>query len=151
MAERVRAAEEVAAAKWGTPGPVEDPDRERRVLADVTERAAELGIAPDLVRSFFEDQFEASKAVQRALHERWRAQPTGRPKRSPVLAAEVRPVLEDIDERLLATLGQAADLLSGPRFRALLEQERDSAARSLDPVHRRGLERALKRLRRAAA
>ncbi|WP_211282477.1 chorismate mutase, partial [Streptomyces hygroscopicus] len=64
-AERALVADEVAAAKWGTDSPIDDPAREREVLDAVARQAEELGADPVATARIFRDQIEASKVVQR--------------------------------------------------------------------------------------
>jgi chorismate mutase len=72
-AQRVRIADRVAAAKYGTPSPIDDPAREQQIYDSVAARAPQLGLAPaDAVR-FFRAQIEANKLVQRGLYARWAA------------------------------------------------------------------------------
>ncbi|MBB5079141.1 chorismate mutase [Nonomuraea endophytica] len=144
-ADRIELADQVAAAKWGTGQPIDDPPREEQVLASVAERSVRLGIDPASATAVFRDQIEASKLVQRALFRRWHADPGSRPTHRPDLLTEVRPRLDRITEDMLEAL-KAAE-----RARALPSCERKltwaafrvSARRDLDRPHRAGLHRAL--------
>ncbi|GAB3499477.1 chorismate mutase [Amycolatopsis cihanbeyliensis] len=145
-AERALIANAVAAAKWGTGGPIEDPARERRILATVAERAADIGIDPATATRIFRDQLTAGKLVQRALHAYWTAHPERQPTAWPDLATEVRPALDRITGELLAQLeatGTARADRTCPHhlFRAVRTV---GEARSLDPLHRTALERAVR-------
>ncbi|MFE2856721.1 chorismate mutase [Streptomyces lavendulae] len=144
-AERVMTADAVAAAKWGTGQPIDDPAREKTVLDRAAARAAELGIDQATVRRIFEDQIAANKAVQRALYAQWRADPAARPTHRPDLATQVRPVLDRVDSRLLTAIKEARPLLSRPDCDALLDRRKATTARAmnLDAVHRSGLAQAL--------
>ncbi|MEU6129848.1 chorismate mutase [Saccharopolyspora sp. NPDC047091] len=95
-AQRLLLADEVAAAKYGTGAPIEDPPREREVLDAVAELSTEAGLNPaDGVR-FFRHQIEAGKEVQRGLFAEWDAHPELRPDHRPDLGADVRPELDRI-------------------------------------------------------
>ncbi|MFF5718426.1 gamma subclass chorismate mutase AroQ [Streptomyces buecherae] len=85
-ARRLRTADLVAAAKWGTGRPIDDPERERQVLAAVARQAGEAGGDPVVTVVVFRDQIAANKLVQRALHRRWRAAPDQAPTERPDLA-----------------------------------------------------------------
>lgn len=85
-ARRLRTADLVAAAKWGTGQRIDDPERERQVLAAVARQAGEVGGDPVATVAVFRDQIEANKLVQRALHRRWRAAPDQAPTERPDLA-----------------------------------------------------------------
>ncbi|MET8752206.1 chorismate mutase [Streptomyces sp. NPDC004667] len=144
-AERVMTADTVAAAKWGTPQPIDDPAREKIVLDKATARAAELGIDRASVQRIFKAQIAANKDVQRALYAQWQEHPAEQPTRRPDLATQVRPVLDRVDSRLLTAIQQAQPLLSRPDCDVLLERTKATAvqAMGLDAIHRSGLDQAL--------
>jgi chorismate mutase len=145
-AQRIMTADTVAAAKWGTDKPIDDPVREKAVLDDALAQAAKLNVNQIIVRRIFEGQISASKVVQRALYARWKASPALRPTRRPDLTTQVRPVLDRIDGQLLTAIGQAQPLLSGDsRCTATLDHEISATARTmrLDPIHQDGLRRSL--------
>ncbi|MFJ4966411.1 chorismate mutase [Streptomyces sp. NPDC088729] len=144
-AERVMTADTVAAAKWGTTQPIDDPAREKTVLASATARATKLGIDQATVQRIFKDQIAANKDVQRALYAQWQTHPATQPTHRPDLATQVRPVLDRVDSRLLTAVRQAQPLLSRPDCDALLERGKATAVRAmgLDTLHRDGLDQAL--------
>lgn len=100
-AERLELADKVAAAKYGTGRPVDDPGRERKVLEEVADRAAGRGVDPRWATAVFRDQIEANKAVQRGLYARWDVHPEERPTIRPDLDRDVRPALDRITTELL--------------------------------------------------
>lgn len=145
FAERLLLADKVAAAKYGTDKPIDDPVREQQILDDVSARAVGLGLDPDAVAAVFRDQIEANKLVQRGLYARWDAHPEERPTERPDLVKEVRPALDRITTQLLAALQETEELRGGPSCEPRL---RGAAIRSafghrLDPLHVAGLVRAL--------
>ncbi|WP_329519372.1 chorismate mutase [Spirillospora sp. NBC_01491] len=144
-ADRLALADEVAAAKWGTATPIEDPVRERAVLDDVTARSAALGLDPDAAVRVFRDQIEAGKLVQRGLHRRWTARPSTAPSRRPDLGKEVRPALDRLTGAILAELQRTAHVrASASCAPELIEASaRAGTERRLDVLHRSGLTRAL--------
>ncbi|WP_151484038.1 chorismate mutase [Streptomyces albicerus] len=145
FAERLLLADKVAAAKYGTDLPIDDPARERQILDDVAARAAGLGLDPDSVTAVFRDQIEANKLVQRGLYARWDAHPDERPTERPDLAKEVRPALDLITTRLLAALQATApvraDASCEPRLYAAAALS--AYGHRLDVLHLKGLGRAL--------
>lgn len=110
-AQRVAIADQVAAAKYGTPSPIDDPAREQQIYDSVSAQAPGLGLDPaDAVR-FFRAQIEANKLVQRGLYARWDAHPAEAPTTRPDLG-QIRPVIDRVNASLLtelaATLGVRA-------------------------------------------
>jgi chorismate mutase len=145
FAERLLVADKVAAAKYGTTTPIDDPVREQAILDDVAARAVGLGLDPDAVAAVFRDQIEANKLVQHGLYARWDAYPQERPTERPDLVKEVRPVLDRITTRVLAALRETRALRAGascgPRLRAAAL--RSAFEHRLDRLHGEGLVRAL--------
>lgn len=102
-AQRVQIADAVAAAKWGTDAPINDPGREQAVLDSVAMKSTQFAIDPAASIEIFTDQIEANKAVQYALYSRWSAHPDQAPTSRPDLG-QVRPILDHITDGLLAQL-----------------------------------------------
>ncbi|AKJ10437.1 chorismate mutase [Streptomyces incarnatus] len=102
-AERLATADLVAAAKWGTGSPIDDPAREQQVLDAVAAQAAQLGADPDEARRVFRDQIEANKIVQRGLFARWAAHPEQAPTTKPDLNV-VRQTINRINTDLVRAL-----------------------------------------------
>lgn len=102
--KRVQVADLVAAAKFGTTQPIDDPAREKVVLDNVRTRSTELGIDPEDAVRFFRAQIEANKFVQRGLYVRWTEHPEQAPTRRPDLGTEVRPILDRLTTDILAEL-----------------------------------------------
>lgn len=98
-------ADKVAAAKFGTPSPIDDPVREQQILDSVA------GLGPDssVAVRFFRDQIEANKVVQRGLYARWTEHPGTRPPGRPDLGTEVRPVIDRLNAGLLTELASTRD------------------------------------------
>ncbi|GLY53011.1 chorismate mutase [Lentzea sp. NBRC 102530] len=102
--QRVQVGDLVAAAKFGTTQPIDDPVREQQVLDTVRAKAVELELDPENAARFFRAQIEANKIVQRGLYARWTAHPEEVPQHRPDLATEVRPVLDRLTTGILAEL-----------------------------------------------
>lgn len=144
-AERLQVADRVAAAKWLSGQPIADPVREQQVLDSVARRAKARGIDPEAARRIFRDQIEASKLVQRALHERWAAHPEQAPTVPPA-PDETRPAIDRIDARLLDAIGASTSARAHPSCSAGEAVAARGAAEDFgfDAVHRAGLARALR-------
>ncbi|MFF7973513.1 chorismate mutase [Streptomyces sp. NPDC007905] len=144
-AERLATADLVAAAKWGTESPIDDPVREQQVLDSVAAQAEQLGVDPDEVRLIFRDQIEANKTVQRALFRRWTDHPEQAPATRPDLSV-VRKEINRVNAALVQTLaGTAADREAPVCLPELVlavvhvHHEKD-----LDPLHTTALARSLR-------
>jgi chorismate mutase len=141
-AERTLLADKVAAAKFGTATPIEDPVREQQVLNQAAALAAEAGIdVPDTVQ-FFRAQIEMSKVVQRGLYDRWTRHPELAPTERPDLATEVRPELDRITVEFIGQLAATEDL-RGPTPRCkvslVVSEARVDHRYDLDRLHERAL------------
>jgi chorismate mutase len=144
-AQRVQVADLVAAAKFGTPAPIDDPAREAVVLNNVRTLSTQLGIDPEVAVRIFADQIEANKVVQRGLYALWTAHPELVPTEKPDLVKVVRPILDRITVELLDQIKATQDLRAHPACFGLLTAARQlvSRQRHLDDLHRSALTRAL--------
>ncbi|MFD2463508.1 gamma subclass chorismate mutase AroQ, partial [Amycolatopsis samaneae] len=109
-ARRILLGDKVAAAKFGTDQPIDDPAREQQVLDSVRQLSLAAGIDPAASVRFFRDQIEANKIVQRGLYGLWTAHPELRPAHRPDLATEVRPELDRITTGIIEQLAATVSL-----------------------------------------
>jgi chorismate mutase len=146
-AQRVLLADTVAAAKWGTAAPIDDPVREKAVLDAAVAKATQLGVDPMFARVVFTDQIEANKAVQNGLYSQWRAHPDRAPTTRPDLG-QVRPILDRITDQLLVDLKVTVQIRTEPSCAGQLTATRHRVehTRHLDPLHEGALTRALSSL-----
>ncbi|EPH44443.1 putative Secreted chorismate mutase [Streptomyces aurantiacus JA 4570] len=112
-AQRLATADLVAAAKYGTGSPVDDPAREQQVLDAVARQAEEAGADPGATVRIFRDQIEANKVVQRALHRKWDADPASAPAERPDLA-EVRERINRLNGELVGAIAASAPARGAP-------------------------------------
>ncbi|MGW7066299.1 chorismate mutase [Streptomyces sp. NPDC054855] len=145
-AQRLATADLVAAAKYGTGSPVDDPARERQVLDDVARQARELGADPEATVRIFRDQIEANKVVQRELHRRWDADPSQAPtpQERPDLA-EVRVEINRVNGELVRGIADSSGARAAPSCHGLVTAAgvRVRGERQLDALHVVALGRAL--------
>ncbi|WP_394428813.1 chorismate mutase [Streptomyces sp. SGAir0957] len=142
--ERLLVSDDVAASKYGTDSPIEDPVREEQVLAQVRQEAAEAGVDPDAATDFFRDQITASKVVQRGLYDRWAAHPDEAPTTRPDLA-RIRERLDRLTTALLHELKETERVREQPvacTVRLALAGATGAAREHLDGLHRRALRTA---------
>ncbi|MBQ1118675.1 gamma subclass chorismate mutase AroQ [Streptomyces sp. B15] len=139
-AERLAPADVVAAAKYGTGKPIDDPVRERAVLEDVAKQSTEHGLDARGTKAVFRDQMEAGKRVQRGLPARWAAHPAERSTERVDLATQVRPTLDRLTSCLLNALAAAAPARDHPSCAAQLATHGTRAARErhFDSLHTGG-------------
>ncbi|MDF6045419.1 chorismate mutase [Streptomyces sp. JH14] len=103
--QRIRVSDDVAASKFGTASPIEDPVREAQVLEQVRTQAEAAGVNPDAAVAFFQDQITASKAVQKGLFARW----TAHPEEAPTTRPDLGPIREQLDQLTTALLQELKD------------------------------------------
>lgn len=147
VADRLATADTVAASKYVSKGAVEDPARERVVLDAAAAAGAARRLDPAVVTAVMSDQIAASKVVQYGLLEDW----TDQPARAPVAPADltgVRATLDGVTPRLVDAFATALPARTDPACRGAVTSAavRVAAERSLDSLHRRGLERAVRSL-----
>ncbi|MFF4566937.1 chorismate mutase [Streptomyces sp. NPDC001435] len=144
-AERLATADLVAAAKWGTDSPIDDPAREQQVLDSVAAQAQQLGADPDEARRIFRDQIEANKIVQRALFRRW----TDHPDQAPTTRPDLSVIRKEIN-RINTALVQALADTATDRSAVMCVPELVLAAlqvhheKGLDHLHTKALARSLR-------
>ncbi|WP_405056661.1 gamma subclass chorismate mutase AroQ [Kribbella sp. NBC_01505] len=139
VVRRINVGDDVAASKFFSGKPVDDPVREQQILVSVRASAVRLGIDPDETAAFFQAQIDASKVVQRGLLAHWAAHPASAPTTGPDLDA-VRKQLDQLTVDLLAELVTVDHLRSGPRCDISLLLATIPAGIHLDRLHRQALE-----------
>ncbi|WP_055696424.1 chorismate mutase [Streptomyces silaceus] len=144
-ARRLATADLVAAAKYGTDSPIDDPAREKQVLDAVAAQAKELGADPEATVRIFRDQIEANKLVQRGLFRRWDADPSQAPTERPDLA-EVREEINRINTGLVRAVAASPDARTAPSCGGVLTAAavRVGHQERLDALHSVALGRAVR-------
>lgn len=148
LADRLTTADQVALSKWDTGQSVYDPEREAKVIANVSGLAPSYGLTAEDVSSVFADQIEANKTVQYALLNGWRrdgAAPSA-PRQS--LRDVIRPRLDKLQVSILEGLRDTASLRRAPdcQTQAAIAVGQVARDQSLDALHRIALDRATARL-----
>ena len=138
--QRIMTADQVAAAKFGTDQPIDDPPREQQVLDSVAAASPAMGLSAPESAQFFRDQIDANKVVQRGLYQRWRADPQQRPTDRPDLNTQIRPQLDRLTINILHQL-QATTAVrhAGTQCTAQARQALTEAGKPLDQLHRDAL------------
>jgi chorismate mutase len=131
--QRIMVGDQVAAAKFGTPAPIDDLPREQQVLDSVAAASPGMGINAADSAQFFRDQIEASKVVQRGLYQLWRAHPAQRPADRLDLGKQVRPELDQLTTDILRQLrATTAARHAGAQCAVQAGQALGEAAKPLD-------------------
>jgi chorismate mutase len=144
LAQRLKTADSVSTAKYGTPSPVDNPAREKTELDSAAAMATKRGLDPNTTRKIFSDQFQASKVVQYGLYSRWTALPNEILKTKADLT-KLRTQLDTITDDLIRDLAATKTTRSGPGCKARLQsaERRVSRANHFDPLHVEAFNRAL--------
>ncbi|WP_238841428.1 chorismate mutase [Prescottella equi] len=144
IAQRLSMADPVAAAKWGTDRPIDDPARERDVLRSVGEQARGAGLEAGRVEAVFRAQIEANKELQRGLFDYWQRVPTVAPDIRPELTT-IRSTLDNLNRDIVAEISARRQMLAGPECLPDLAAAAIDviATERVDALHQAALVRAL--------
>ncbi|MDV6278065.1 chorismate mutase [Rhodococcus erythropolis] len=142
-AQRLLIADDVAAAKWDTDLPINDPPRERQVLDAVTAMAAEQNLDTGFVYRVFRDQIDATEAVEYTRFAQWKFDPAIAPTTRPDLSA-ARVTIDRLNRVMVTEIAEQWDTLHTPGCRARLAaaQAAATAELGLDPLYITALTRA---------
>jgi chorismate mutase len=114
VVQRLTMAQDVAAAKYRSGAPVDDPVREQLILQSTACALNATRLDHQMGVQFFLDQVEANKVIQRGLLHHWHRHPEEVPVTIPNLATEVRPSLDRITTQMM----QQFKCMDGmPRFK----------------------------------
>lgn len=144
---RAALGDKVAAAKFGTTLPIEDPVREKQLLDNVAAESVRLGLPPETSVRIFRAQIEANKVVQRGLFKRWTEHPSEAPTERPDLAKEVRPLLDQITGQILQQLVATRSVRDGSRTCLVWHKLAEVSAHvinRLDRLHRDAVTMAMR-------
>ncbi|MGE8412026.1 MAG: chorismate mutase [Pseudomonas sp.] len=137
---RLALADQVALSKWDSHKAVEDRPREQQVIAGATALAIRHGLDEATVGQFFAAQIEANKLVQYARLSAWHLQGQAPDTPRQTLAGQIRPQLDQLQERLLQQLAAFAPSRTDPRCPQWLA--RANQASDVDPLRQLAMIRA---------
>lgn len=114
-------APDVARTKWNTGAPIEDLTRERQIISAVGAGAGTYHVPRETAERVFQAQIEASKIIQAAMHEEFRA--AHQPPFPTIvdLDREIRPVLDRLTPEIMRALADALPTLQRPGGRRALD------------------------------
>jgi chorismate mutase len=103
--QRLSFMETVAAAKWLTRTPIQDPAQEASVLQSARDAAVASGLQPDSVAALFSAEIGAAKVIQLGWGEQWLLHGFPADQPAPDLAT-VRPRIAALTPAIVAALTQ---------------------------------------------
>lgn len=113
---------EVAKWKWNTQKTIADANREEQLLVKLAERGREFGLSRERTRDFMTAQMEAGKLVQEADFANWRKQARGKFGDARDLNTDLRPLIDNVSDRLLAEVASMAPMLDDETAAADIER-----------------------------
>ncbi|MBP2472259.1 chorismate mutase [Crossiella equi] len=139
-AQRIQIADRVAAAKYGTTAPIDDPVREKQIYDSVAAQAPGLRLTPEDAVRFFRAQIESNKVVQRGLYAHWDANPSEAPTTRPDLA-QIRPKIDKINAGMLTELSETLRIRTSHTCptRQLVATKVATVTHRFDALHTRAL------------
>lgn len=138
--ERLNIGDLVALAKWDSGKPVQDSAREAQVITNARKLAVDRKLDPEDVGQLFAAQMEANKLVQYGLLAKWRAAGTAPDTPRPDLTNQIRPRLDELQNRLLQQYAEFSPYRNDPHCQSWLAQIRTRLAK--DRLHELALIRA---------
>lgn len=141
--QRLLAADPVAASKWLSGGPINDPARVQQVLKAVAGDAESSGLPREFVTTVFRDQIDATEAIQYSRFSWWKLDPMAAPTSAPDLSAS-RSVIDELNHRMVDEIAAQWAVLgsSDCPVRLGLAKSAVAADRGLDPLYRQALDAA---------
>jgi chorismate mutase len=128
-AQRLQAAEPVAAFKWSADLAVEDPGRVRQELTKLRAAAVAQHLDPDYVAAVFIDQIHGTEALEYSRFAEWKLDPTAVPAAPPDLSAS-RSAIDALNQTMLSQMARNWELLHSPGCVAQLDEARGNVIRT---------------------
>ncbi|MGF6113345.1 chorismate mutase [Pseudomonas frederiksbergensis] len=138
--ERLNIADLVALTKWDSGKPIQDSPREAQVIANARKLAEERKLDPEDVGQLLAAQMEANKLVQYGLLAQWQAAGQAPDTPRPDLAKQIRPRLDELQNRLLQQYADFTPYRKDPQCTDWIAKARASLA--TDQLHELALIRA---------
>jgi chorismate mutase len=140
LAQRLLTADPVAAFKWISGGPINDPSRVTQVLDGVSAQASAQQLDPGYVRQIFADQINATEGVQFTRFGQWKFDPTAAPATAPDLSVS-RTAIDGYNQTMVNEIALQQDTLQGPACTTALDSAEAAVigVRALDPLYQQAL------------
>lgn len=146
--ERLNIADLVALTKWDSGKPIQDSPREAQVIANARQLAVDRKLDPQAVSQLLAAQIEANKLVQYGLLANWKAAGHAPDTPRPDLAQQIRPRLDELQNRLLQQYADFAPYRNDPQCASWVAEARPRLTK--DTLHELALIRATGELCSAA-
>ncbi|MFJ2682871.1 chorismate mutase [Pseudomonas sp. NPDC087342] len=146
--ERLNIGDLVALTKWDSGKPIQDSPREAQVIANARQLATDRKLDPEDVGQLLAAQMEANKLVQYGLLAKWQTAGKAPDTPRPDLAKQIRPRLDELQNRLLQQYADFAPYRNDPHCASWIAQARPRLAK--DKLHELALIRATGELCTAA-
>jgi len=139
-AARLQTADAVAAAKYKSGSPIDDPQREQQVIDTMASAAAAKNIDVEYIKSIFHDQMDATNAIEHARFAYWKLNRGTAPAPDSDLPA-LRVTIDRLNRIMIAEIGIQWDALRSPSGASYLDNARNAVveARRLDALYERAL------------
>ncbi|MHA3735766.1 chorismate mutase [Pseudomonas sp. Eth.TT006] len=138
--ERLNIGDLVALSKWDSGKPIQDSPREAQVIANARTLASQRKLDPDDVAQLLAAQIEANKLVQYGLLAQWQAAGHALDTPRPDLAQQIRPQLDELQNRLLQQYADFVPYRRDPACPVWLAKARQGLTH--DALHELALTRA---------
>ncbi|WP_285424851.1 chorismate mutase [Pseudomonas sp. efr-133-TYG-103a] len=138
--ERIEIADQVALTKWDSAQPVQDAQREAKVIADARQQAGGYKLAADEAAQLLAAQIEANKLVQYGLLAAWHTAGKAPETPRPDLKNDIRPQLDTLQNRLLRSYATFSPFRTSEACPGWLSQTLPGLAK--DELHKLALIRA---------
>jgi chorismate mutase len=129
MLGRLEVMHDVARYKWNARQPINDPERERRLLAALERRGEQFGLPADETRQLMQAQIDAGKLIQQADWHEWQRVEHEPFSDAADLQTELRPRIDRVSEQLLEAYAKLYHELSQSVARESLRRQAEQAFR----------------------
>ncbi len=142
-AQRLQTADPVAASKWLSGAPINDPTRVAQVLGAVSADAQSAGVSAEYVTQVFGDQIDATEAIQYSRFSWWKLDPSAAPRSAPDLSAS-RQTIDGLNHRMVIEIADDWPVLHSPACTAELAAAKSAVVvnRGLEPLYVQALDAA---------
>lgn len=147
--ERLSYMEDIAIFKTYEHLPVEDLQRERKLLDNMQTIALQQGLDPSSIEQFFMAQIAVAKAIQHRYRAEWQ---TNRPSRKPLdLKTQIRPALIHLGEKMIKQMAKYCSVFGGFKSEQFNAFETAITIENVTESEKRILFNALLKVRMAVA